>query len=195
MVCEVGLQTIYLQHTLMTKIKIEYVQLSKLTAHEKNSKTHPDSQLEELAESIKLFGFNKPIITDEYNVILAGHGIWMAALKAGIKEGPRVKLTHLSDREKRAFIIADNKLAEKSRWDFNMLAEEINALVELEAPITVLGFNEQELDALLKSDVSIFPEEHETFSRKSLLKPDTGVKKIQSKLVHTCPECGHKFHA
>lgn len=175
-------------------LKTEYVLLSKLTPHPKNTKIHDDAQIEELSNSLNQFGWTKAIVVDENFVILAGHGMYYAAQKNKEQKAPVNRLTHLSDREKRLYIIADNKLAEKSKWDLPVLVEEFNALVELEAPVHIIGFNEQEMDALLKNDLSIFPDSDVEINRPKHERTTTK-KTSKSKLVHECPECGHKFHA
>lgn len=178
------------------KTKNETVALDTLIPHPNNTKIHDDAQIDELVELINEYGFMKPIVIDETSNILAGHGVYYAAKKMGLKEAPVWRHFGLSDRQKRLFIIADNKVAEHSKWDFDMLVSEVNYLVEMEAPTDLLGFNEQEMDALLKNDQSIFPESITEVDRPKLTKERTAATKTsKSKLVHECPECGHKFHS
>ena len=130
---------------------------NKLHAYERNSRVHSAEQIDELRRSIREFGFIKPVVIDGNNMILAGHGAIEAAKLEGLTEIPVYVAGHLTDRQKRAFVIADNKLAQKSSWDFDMLSRELSDLLEQEYDIDVIGFSDAELDSLLKDDKSILP--------------------------------------
>ena len=99
--------------------RIEHRKLAELTPHPNNSHTHPDAQIAAIAGSIAAFGFNAPILVDSKDGILAGHGRYLASVKLGLETVPVVVLDHLSEIEKRAYILADNKLAELSAYDEN----------------------------------------------------------------------------
>lgn len=103
----------------------ELIALDKLKPYERNARTHSEAQIEKLANSINEFGFIPPVIIDENNVILAGHGRVEAAKRVGLTEIPYRKITHLTDEQKRAFILADNKLSDLGGWDFDLLSEEL----------------------------------------------------------------------
>lgn len=135
-----------------------------LRPHPKNSRVHSDAQLADIVRSIREFGFIRPVVVDEHDVILAGHGAVLAAVEAGLDKIPVHVISHLSDRQKRAYVIADNKLALESTWNFEMLSEELSALSEMDFDLSITGFDEQELDALLKDDASILPAGFETTS-------------------------------
>ena len=107
--------------------QIEEVSTRTLRAHPSNSRTHPLKQIRQLARSIEQFGFTIPIIVDENRIILAGHGRWLAAQQLGLPRVPAVVLSGLSDAQKRAYLLADNKLAEKAGWDRATLAVELNS--------------------------------------------------------------------
>lgn len=146
----------------MKKLKINYRDPRDLNPHPRNSRKHSDQQISEIAESISEFGFNKPVMIDENDVILYGHGTVQASKLLDLDEIPTVDGSHMSDRQKRAFMIADNKLGHKSTWDIDLLSEELSDLAELEFDVSLTGFDEQELDGLLKNDESILPDTFES---------------------------------
>jgi DNA modification methylase len=133
--------------------QIKEVSTRTLRAHPTNARTHPQKQLRQIARSIEQFGFTVPIIADENGIILAGHGRWLAAQQLGLRRVPVVVLSGLSDAQKRAYLLADNKLAEKAGWDRTTLAVELNNLTPLleEAglDISLTGFEPAEIDSLL----------------------------------------------
>lgn len=128
-----------------------------LRPHPRNSKVHSEQQVEQIMRSIEQFGFLRPVVVDETDTILAGHGAVMAACQLGLDSVPVYVVGELSPRQKDAYVIADNRLAQNSSWDFSLLGEVINDLLLQDFDIDVLGFNEQELDAMLKEDASILP--------------------------------------
>jgi hypothetical protein len=131
----------------MKDLKFETIELSKLLPYKNNPRLHSEDQIQKIAESIKEFGFLSPILIDKDNGIIAGHGRYKAALILGWKEVPCVRAEHLSDAQRRAYVIADNRLAELSTWDNDLLKIEIEDLklsideFELEK-LDVIGFNE-----------------------------------------------------
>ena len=129
-------------------IQIKEKLVSELIPYVKNSRTHSDEQVAQIAASIKEFGWTNPILIDGDNGIIAGHGRLMAARKLGYKAVPTIELKDLSEAQKRAYIIADNKLALKAGWDDEFLKLEINQLNELNFDLTLLGFDEIELAKL-----------------------------------------------
>ena len=122
--------------------------VNDLIPYANNSRTHSDEQVAQIAASIKEFGFTNPILTDGDSGIIAGHGRLLAARKIGIVEVPTVELSHLSPAQKKAYIIADNKLALNAGWDEEMLAIEFAELRELDFDIALIGFSDEEIDAL-----------------------------------------------
>lgn len=143
----------------MTKLKITYRKISELKANPKNARVHSEHQIQQLVDIIREVGFNVPISLDATDMIIAGHGRLAAAERLGMKEVPTVDLRHLSERQVRAYALADNRIALSSTWDFEVLSKELAALVEDDFDISMIGFNEQELDALLKNDVDILPDD------------------------------------
>lgn len=126
---------------------IEIVSVDALIPYARNSRTHSDAQVAQIAASIKEFGWTNPVLIDADGGIIAGHGRLMAARKLGITDAPCIRLTHLSDAQKRALIIADNKLALNAGWDEEMLKVEISDLGDFD--LSILGFDDDELAKLL----------------------------------------------
>lgn len=124
-------------------------EIEKLRPYEKNARMHSQEQVEEIAASMLEFGFTNPILIDEQDGILAGHGRLMAANYLGLKRVPVVALTHLSEAQKRAYIIADNQLALKSSWDDGILRKEILALKEQGFDLSLTGLTDEDLLRLL----------------------------------------------
>lgn len=119
----------------------------ELIPYVNNSRTHSDEQVIQICSSIKEFGFTNPILTDGENGIIAGHGRLMAAKKLGMEEVPTIELSHLSEAQKKAYIIADNKLALNSGWDDAMLAIEFAELEALDFDLELTGFSLEEIAA------------------------------------------------
>jgi site-specific DNA-methyltransferase (adenine-specific) len=130
-------------------MKIEQVAVTALIPYAKNSRTHDDAQVAQIAASIKEFGWTNPILVDGEHGIIAGHGRLMAARKLGMTEVPVIELKDLTETQKKAYIIADNRLALNAGWDNNMLTIELNELLEDKFSLELLGFNADELNALL----------------------------------------------
>lgn len=124
------------------------VSIDALIPYARNSRTHSDEQVAQIAASIKEFGFLNPIIIDGENGIIAGHGRVMAAQKLGLKELPCVEASHLTDAQRKAYIIADNKLALNAGWDDEMLRIEFAELEELGFDLELTGFSLDEIDEL-----------------------------------------------
>ena len=120
---------------------IKKVKTIDLIPYARNSRTHSDEQINQIAASIKEFGFLNPIIIDGENGIIAGHGRVMAANKLNIKELPCVDASHLSETQRRAYVIADNKLALNSGWDIEMLRVEFDELQEAGFDLELTGFS------------------------------------------------------
>ena len=130
-------------------MKIEQVKIDKLIPYARNSRTHSDAQVAQIAASIKEFGFTNPVLIDETGSIIAGHGRVMAARKLAIADVPSIRLTHLTEAQKKAYIIADNKLALNAGWDDEMLAVELSDLKDMGFDLDLTGFSTDEIAALL----------------------------------------------
>jgi ParB-like chromosome segregation protein Spo0J len=137
----------------MPTSEIRQAAIGTLRPHPANAHAHPKKQIRQIARSIRQFGFIVPIILDENNVILAGHGRWLAAQHLGLQLVPVMVLSGLSDAERRAYVLADNKLVENAGWDRSALALELKELGPLLAhaglDIELTGFEPAEIDALL----------------------------------------------
>jgi site-specific DNA-methyltransferase (adenine-specific) len=135
-------------------MKIQEIEIEKLIPYARNSRTHSDEQVAQIAASIKEFGWTNPILVDGEAGIIAGHGRLAAARKLGLKKIPVIELSHLSPTQKKALIIADNKLALNAGWDNDMLALEFEEL-ELEGfDLALTGFDEKEIDALTPEQIN-----------------------------------------
>jgi ParB-like chromosome segregation protein Spo0J len=128
--------------------KVEQWSVDKLVPYARNSRTHSDEQINQIAASIKEWGWTTPVLVDENGGIIAGHGRTLAAQKLKIKEIPVVVATGWSDAKKRAYVIADNKLALNAGWDNEMLALEIGELGDLGFDLDLIGFTPEEIEAL-----------------------------------------------
>ena len=136
----------------MTDLSIEYKRVDDLIPYVNNSRTHSDEQVTQVAASIKEFGFTNPILIDENNGIIAGHGRLMAAKKLKLEQVPTITLAGLSDAQRKAYVIADNKLALNAEWDFDLLKIEIESLQEDDFKLDLLGFDVDELNGILGFD-------------------------------------------
>lgn len=130
------------------KLKIQYKPIHDLIPYARNSRTHNDAQVAQIAASIKEFGWTNPVLLDGTNGIIAGHGRVMAAQKLGESEVPTIELSHMDENQKRAYIIADNKLALNAGWDNEMLALEVADLKDAGYDLGLTGFSLDELQAL-----------------------------------------------
>ena len=129
--------------------------VSDLIPYIRNARTHSESQVAQIAASIKEFGFLSPILIAEDNTILAGHGRLAAARKLGLKQVPCVKESHLTETQRRAYIIADNKLSLNAGWDEDILAIELSELQGADFDLDLLGFDESELASIFEDDKEV----------------------------------------
>lgn len=128
----------------MTDPKYKQAKVADLIPYARNSRTHSYEQITKIASSIREFGFLNPVIVDGQNGIIAGHGRVMAAQKLGLIEIPVLQADHLSDAQKRAYIIADNRLALDAGWDAEMLRVEFSELADLGFDLSLTGFDDQD---------------------------------------------------
>src|SRR5450631_2779679 len=137
------------QATAVPPLKVQVWSIDRLIPYARNPRTHSDAQVAQIAASIAAFGFNNPILVDTKSGIIAGHGRLLGARKLRLKEVPVIVLDHLSETQKRAYIIADNQLALNAGWDDSMLSIELAALQEDNFDLNLVGFDDQELARLL----------------------------------------------
>ena len=135
-------------------IQIEHLKVDDLIPYAKNARTPSDAQVSQIAASMTEFGFVNPILIAEDNTIIAGHGRLMAAKLLNLKTVPTIRLGYLDETQRRALVIADNKIAENAGWDEDLLREELSALGDLDFNIDLLGFNAEELDNLFLDDAN-----------------------------------------
>ena len=161
---------------------VERRRIDSLIPYARNSRTHSDEQVAQIAASMREWGWTNPVLIDEDGGIIAGHGRILAARKLGLAEAPVMVAKGWSEAQKRAYVIADNKLALNAGWDSELLRLEIHALDESGFDLANLGFSGSELD-LLMFDGNFEPGSEDDQGRLDELAP---------KMV-CCPSCGHTF--
>jgi ParB-like chromosome segregation protein Spo0J len=159
------------------------VKTDSLIPYARNSRTHSEQQISKIAASIKEFGFLNPVIIDGSNGIVAGHGRVMAAQKLGLLELPVIEASHLTDAQRRAYVIADNRLALDAGWDEEMLRVEFDDLGALGFDLELTGFAQFELANIFDDGVRE-PQESKT--------QEIDVDGFESD--HQCPKCGFEFN-
>src|SRR5260370_17756342 len=133
----------------MGNLSIIYRKISELKPYPRNARTHSRKQVNQIAASITGFGFTNPVLVDESGQIIAGHGRVQAAKLLGFAEVPTVQIANLSATQKRAYILADNRLAEKAGWDKEILAGELQGLLSDGFDVVLTGFEAPEIDVIL----------------------------------------------
>jgi len=166
----------------MTDLKVEYRNIKELIPYCNNSRTHSDEQVLQIASSIKEFGFTNPVLIDGQGGIIAGHGRIMAAQKLKMEEVPTITLSDLSEAQKKAYIIADNKLALNSGWDDELLKIELEQLKELDFDLGLIGFSDDDIEQLFE-EVNFDPSNEDAQGKLDELSP---------KYI-ACPHCGKEF--
>lgn len=129
--------------------KLEQVATGKLIPYAGNSRTHSETQVGQIAASIREFGFLAPILADAKNNVIAGHGRLLAAIKLELPTVPVVRADHLTKAQQRAYVIADNRLAELAEWDNELLRAEVEQLLDVDFDVSLVGLSDSDLDALL----------------------------------------------
>lgn len=129
-------------------MEIVYKKINELKPYENNSRTHDESQIKQICESIKEYGWTNPVLIDEKGMIIAGHGRVEGGKKLNIKEVPCIVLSGLTEAQKKAYVIADNKMALNAGWNEELLKTELEKLKELDFDLELTGFSKKELDKL-----------------------------------------------
>lgn len=163
-------------------LEVRYRKTAELVPYARNARTHSEAQVAAIAGSVKEFGFTNPVLIDEADGIIAGHGRILAAHLLKLEDVPTITLVGLTPAQKRAYIIADNKLALHGGWDVETLLAEVESLREDGFDVGLTGFTEGELEKLssrLLSDIDEAAEE---------IDPDS------FELAHRCPKCGFEFN-
>lgn len=167
------------------KLEIVYRKTRELVPYARNARTHSDAQIAQIAASIREFGFTNPVLIDERDGIVAGHGRVLAAELLKLAEVPTITLRGLTENQRRAYIIADNKLALNAGWDLALLQLEIEALRSESYDVALTGWSDEELAKIAKELAPDFnPVDEDEVGKLDELAP---------KLV-TCPECGHEWN-
>jgi ParB-like chromosome segregation protein Spo0J len=163
-------------------LQITYHPIESLIPYARNSRTHSDAQVAQIAASIKEFGWTNPVLIDADGGIIAGHGRIMAGRKLGMTEAPCIVLDGLTEAQRRAYVIADNKLALNAGWDVELLKIELKDLDAEKFDLTLTGFEIGELATL--------------FDEPNMAEPDSSTKEIdpdEYAMDHRCPKCGFEF--
>lgn len=134
------------------QLTVTYKRVVDLIPYVNNARTHSDEQVTQIASSIKEFGFNNPILTDGENGVIAGHGRLLAAKKLGLETVPTIELAGLTEAQKKAYILADNKIALNSGWDEELLKIELDDLKLQGVNLETVGFSDEELSKLIISN-------------------------------------------
>jgi hypothetical protein len=163
----------------MKDLTVEVLNIDELIPYCRNSREHSEEQVAQIAASIQEFGFVNPVLIDDFGTIIAGHGRVLAARKLKIKDVPCIRLGHLSETQKRAYVIVDNQLGLNATWNWDMLAVEVEELMEKGYGGNCLGFSDEQLMELIGTP-NPPPEPDEE-------------KESQPKEKVICPKCHHSF--
>ena len=163
--------------------QIEQIPVAGLIPYARNARTHSEEQVGQIAGSIQEFGFNVPVLIDAQNSIIAGHGRVLAAQRLKLDTVPCIRLTHLTDAQRRAYILADNRIALNSGWDEAMLQVELEELHADDVDLGLLGFEAGELEKLL----NLLPADTK--------QPPADFAEVDEDIStdHECPKCGYKW--
>ena len=131
------------------RIALVSMPVARLQPYPRNARTHSKKQLRQIADSIQKFGFTNPVLISDDDEIITGHGRVEAAKLLGMQSVPTLRLSHLDAAQRRAYFIADNKLALNAGWDRELLATELQALIDLEFDVEITGFSSAEIDLVL----------------------------------------------
>ena len=163
-------------------LTVIYKPIGDLIPYARNSRTHSDAQVAQIAASVKEFGFTNPVLIDEEGGIIAGHGRVLAARKLSMDEVPTISLEGLTKTQRQAYVIADNKLALNAGWDEELLSLELGDLNEQEFSMELLGFDANELNLAMGIGADFMPGTEYDQGRLDELAPIV------------CPSCGHEFN-
>lgn len=162
---------------------VEILPIENLIPYARNARTHSDAQVAQIAGSIREFGFCNPVLIDENDGIIAGHGRVMAARKLGLTEAPCIRLSHLTKTQRRAYILADNRIALNADWDMDLLALEFDDLKAEGFDLDLTGFDADELVGIAVPEFLPGTED------------DQGKLDELSPIWVKCPHCGKEFNS
>lgn len=169
--------------------KMQMVEIEKLVPYVNNARTHSPAQIAKLRSSIREFGFINPVIIDGDCGIIAGHGRVAAAQEEGMTEVPCVLVDHLTEAQKKAYILADNRFAQDAGWDEDLLRIEIESLQGADFDVALTGFEEFEI-----TDLFAVETEHETVTKEAENKEFDEEEFGDEAFEHECPRCGFKYN-
>lgn len=171
----------------MAETKYFMVDVEKLIPYARNARTHSDVQIAQIAASIKEFGFLSPVIISKDNTILCGHGRYYAAQKLGLEKIPCIQEDHLTEAQKRAYILADNKISQNAGWDEELLKVEIADLQGSDFDVALTGFEKYEITDLFAV---------EKLTREKVVKNQEYDEEVfgDEEFEHECPRCGFKYN-
>ena len=171
----------------MTETKYFMVDVEKLIPYARNARTHSDVQIAQIAASIKEFGFLSPVIISKDNTILCGHGRYYAAQKLGLEKIPCIQEDHLTEAQKRAYILADNKISQNAGWDEELLKVEIADLQGSDFDVSLTGFEDYEITDLFAIEK---PTTEKVVKNQEYDEEVFGDEEFE----HECPRCGFKYN-
>lgn len=171
----------------MEKTKYFMVDVEKLIPYARNARTHSDVQIAQIAASIKEFGFLSPVIISKDNTILCGHGRYYAAQKLGLEKIPCIQEDHLTEAQKRAYILADNKISQNAGWDEELLKVEIADLQGSDFDVSLTGFEDYEITDLFAVEK---PTTEKVVKNQEYDEEVFGDEEFE----HECPRCGFKYN-
>lgn len=166
---------------ILVDIGTSFKFINEIKEYDKNSRVHSELQVKQISESMKAFGFLMPVLIQE-NEILAGHGRIMAAKLLELSYVPFISASNLSEAQKKAFIIADNKIAANGGWDDDILKSELEFLKDLQFDLDLTGFEEKEITKLLETEEKEYGKKNVEFQASD----------FQS-FEHKCPKCGFEY--
>ena len=170
-----------------TKYFLEDV--DKLIPYARNARTHSEVQIAQIAASIKEFGFLSPVIISKDNTILCGHGRYYAAQKLGLEKIPCIQEKYLTEAQKRAYILADNKISQNAGWDEDLLRIEITDLQGTDFDVALTGFEDYEI-----TDLFAVQEEHPKEGKMAENKEYDEEEFGDEEFEHECPRCGFRYN-
>jgi ParB-like chromosome segregation protein Spo0J len=173
-------------------MQVEQISIEKLIPYVNNARTHSDAQVAQIAASIKEFGFNNPVLIADDNSIIAGHGRVMAARKLGKDTVPAVRLSHLTEMQRKAYILADNKLALNAGWDDELLRIEIKELLDNQFSMDLLGFDVEEITRLMDAGISLHEPEEQKYSEVFNIIVECKNEQEQERVFNELDEKGYK---
>ena len=173
-------------------MQIEQLKVGDLIPYVNNSRTHSDEQVMQVASSIKEFGFTNPILIDDDGGIIAGHGRLMAAKKLGLDKVPCIRLGHLSEAQRKAYVIADNKLALNSGWDNDLLKIELMQLDSIDFDLNLIGFDLSELANIFDPVTEEIELKEQTYSETFNIIIECDDEQNQESIYNELQEKGYK---